>query len=78
MSANKGFVKLDADTDETPGVNHWPESNPSGSSSLDSVRRSSSAFRPKGLTSTSTVGGRATQADVRFVPTTPTRGAEGW
>ena len=51
MSIKKRLVKQDADTDEAPvgeGVNRWPESNPDGSLSPVSVRRSSSPSDRKG------------------------------
>ena len=80
MSTKKLPVKPDSDTEEAPageGVNRWPESNPSGSPSSDSVCRSSSPFRPKGPTCTSAVGGRATQADDRFVSITSKKWQRG-
>ena len=68
----------DVKTDEIPvdeDVNCWRESDPSDSRSPDSTRRSLSSVKPEGPTSTLVVGGRATQSDDRFVPTTPTDGA---
>ena len=80
MSTKKRLVKPDTDTDEASigeGVNRWPKSNPSGSPSRDSVHRSSSpSDRNEGPPCISAVGGRATQADNRFVPITPKKGAK--
>ena len=67
MSTNKEPAEPDADTDEAPV---GEPVNPSVSPSPDSVRRSSSPFRPKEPTSTSAVGGGATPAKNWLVPIT--------
>ena len=73
MSASKVLVEPDADTDEAPvgeDVNCWHESDPAVAL-LQNPSLDRHPLRPKEPTSTSPIDGRTTQADERFVPTTP-------
>ena len=77
MSTRRQLVKPDVDTDKAPvgeDVRRRPDTAGSGIPSPDSIHRSSISFKPKELTLSSVVTGRAMQADDQLVRTTPKDG----